>query len=66
MAASTTARPLATTGGALKPIVSLFDAVVAWNDARKTRQALRQLNTHQLNDIGLLSSDIDLFVTKYR
>lgn len=30
-----------------------------WNDARRTRKALSQLTTFQLDDIGLVPGDID-------
>ncbi|MEM6479396.1 MAG: DUF1127 domain-containing protein [Pseudomonadota bacterium] len=50
----------------MKPLTGLYAALVAWNDARATRKALAQLNTHQLDDIGMISADIDLFVAKYR
>ncbi|MEM9854346.1 MAG: DUF1127 domain-containing protein [Pseudomonadota bacterium] len=69
MAAFDTNRPLApatAAGGFLKPLTGLYAALVAWNDARATRKALAQLNTHQLDDIGMISADIDLFVAKYR
>ncbi|MEM7632743.1 MAG: DUF1127 domain-containing protein [Pseudomonadota bacterium] len=32
---------------------------VAWNDARRTRNALAQLGRQQLEDIGLVPGDID-------
>jgi len=31
----------------------------AWNDARKTRDALTRLNDRELNDLGLSRGDID-------
>lgn len=31
----------------------------AWNDARRTRNALSKLGVHQLEDIGLVPGDID-------
>lgn len=69
MAAFDTTRPFApatAVGGLLKPVSALYGALAAWNDARVTRKALRQLNTHQLDDIGMISSDIDLLVSKYK
>ncbi|MEO0487378.1 MAG: DUF1127 domain-containing protein [Pseudomonadota bacterium] len=69
MAAFDTTRPVTTAtfeGGLLKPFFSVFAAISAWNDARETRKALKALNTHQLDDIGLVSADIDLFIAKYR
>ena len=37
----------------------LIDAVLLWNDARRTRRALARLSDRELNDIGLTRSDID-------
>lgn len=37
----------------------LIDAVMLWNDARRTRRALARLSDRELNDIGLTRSDID-------
>ena len=34
-------------------------AISSWNDARMTRNALSQLSTRELEDIGLVRSDID-------
>ena len=34
-------------------------AVVAWNDARVTRNALSSLTDRELDDIGLIRGDID-------
>ena len=34
-------------------------AVVAWNDARVTRNALSSLSDRELEDIGLVRGDID-------
>jgi len=69
MAALDTTRPIATataTGGLMTPLMKLYAAFAAWHDARATRRALKQLNTHQLEDIGMTSAAIDLFVAKYR
>lgn len=38
---------------------ALFGAVVAWNDARATRNALSALSDRELEDIGLTRADID-------
>lgn len=35
-------------------------SVVAWNDARVTRNALQSLTDRELEDIGLVRGDIDL------
>jgi len=37
-----------------------FAAVVAWNDARVTRNALGALSDRELADIGLSRADIDM------
>jgi len=34
-------------------------SVIAWNDARVTRNALSSLTDRELNDIGLCRGDID-------
>lgn len=34
-------------------------ALSSWNEARMTRNALSQLSTRELEDIGLVRSDID-------
>ncbi|MGC3936303.1 DUF1127 domain-containing protein [Roseobacter sp. EG26] len=36
-----------------------ISSVVAWNDARVTRNALSSLSDRELDDIGLSRSDID-------
>lgn len=38
---------------------NLVAAVVAWNDARVTRNALAGLSDRELEDIGLVRGDID-------
>ncbi|WP_295316080.1 DUF1127 domain-containing protein [Roseobacter sp.] len=38
---------------------SAFAGVVAWNDARVTRNALSGLTDRELDDIGLSRSDIE-------
>ncbi|MBO9446081.1 DUF1127 domain-containing protein [Ruegeria sp. R14_0] len=35
-----------------------FEAVVEWNESRKTRKLLSQLSDTQLEDIGLVREDI--------
>ena len=42
-----------------KFIATLVAAVVAWNDARVTRNALAGLSDRELDDIGLVRGDID-------
>lgn len=40
-------------------IGGIFASVVAWNDARITRNALSGLTDRELEDIGLIRGDID-------
>ena len=40
-------------------VSGLIANVAAWNDARRTRDALSQLSAHELDDIGLSRGDID-------
>lgn len=40
-------------------IASAVASVVAWNDARITRNALSSLTDRELEDIGLVRGDID-------
>ncbi|SDX65165.1 Uncharacterized conserved protein YjiS, DUF1127 family [Ruegeria halocynthiae] len=44
---------------------SVVNAVVEWNDARATRNALSGLTDRELDDIGLCRGDID-FVAEGR
>jgi uncharacterized protein YjiS (DUF1127 family) len=39
--------------------VSVAGAVIAWNDARVTRNSLAQLTDRELDDIGLCRGDIE-------
>lgn len=41
-------------------ISSMLGNVVAWNDARVTRNALASLSDRELDDIGLIRGDIDI------
>jgi uncharacterized protein YjiS (DUF1127 family) len=43
------------TVGALSAMVA---AIREWNDARRSADALRRLNTHLLDDIGLTRADL--------
>ncbi|MCK0142348.1 DUF1127 domain-containing protein [Aliiroseovarius sp. F20344] len=46
-------------GGRLSDAMrGMFSAVVAWNDARETRNALLKLTDRELEDIGLCRADI--------
>ena len=38
---------------------ALAGSVIAWNDARVTRNALSSLTDRELDDIGLVRGDID-------
>ena len=40
-------------------VASLFSAVLAWNEARLTRNALAKLSNRELEDIGIVRGDID-------
>lgn len=39
-------------------ILKLKDSVVAWNEARMTRNVLSRLSVEQLQDIGLTRADL--------
>lgn len=49
-------RPTASVGFGVQKLVA---AIVAWNDARVTRNALSKLSDRELDDIGLSRGDID-------
>ena len=63
MAAFDTTRPQygsASVAGQLRAFfVRLVADLVAWNDARMTRNALSTLTDRELEDIGLVRGDID-------
>lgn len=63
MAAFDTTRPVygtAPVAGHVKGFVSNMIAnVIAWNDARVTRNALNTLTDRELEDIGLVRGDIE-------
>lgn len=46
-------------GRVFRQLVRLSGAVISWNDARVTRNALRRLSNHELDDIGLSRGDVD-------
>ena len=62
MAAVQTTRPAPfgaiTTYRAIQFASTAFGSVVAWNDARVTRNALGKLTDRELDDIGLCRGDI--------
>ncbi len=41
-------------------VANVIAALVGWNDARRTRDALSQLSAYELDDIGLTGADIDM------
>ena len=45
-------------------LTALVNAVIAWNDARATRNALTELTDRELDDIGLVRGDIDRIAVK--
>lgn len=45
----------------IQSIVRFAGQVRAWNDARATRKMLATLSDRQLDDIGMVRSDIDNF-----
>jgi uncharacterized protein YjiS (DUF1127 family) len=60
MAAFDTSRPVYGSTSAVSSFITRsISAVVAWNDARVTRNALSSLSDRELEDIGLVRGDID-------
>lgn len=57
MAAIDMNRPAAVKSGF--SFINVFGAIVAWNDARATRNALSKLTARELDDIGLVRGDIE-------
>lgn len=43
---------------AVDAFIRVYDSVVEWNTARKTRKLLSRLSDAQLDDIGLTREDI--------
>ena len=64
MAAFDTSRTVYGSTSAVNTLKSFIAAriadVVAWNDARVTRNALNKLSDRELEDIGLIRGDIDI------
>lgn len=53
-------RPSIATGSVTTSLFSnLFAAITTWNDQRVTRKSLSRLTDRELDDIGLVRSDID-------
>ncbi|GGH29251.1 protein of unknown function [Cribrihabitans marinus] len=46
---------------AVNAMTAIKEAVIGWNDARKTRNELSRLTDEQLFDIGLTRGDIARF-----
>ncbi|SHG87654.1 Uncharacterized conserved protein YjiS, DUF1127 family [Cognatiyoonia sediminum] len=46
-------------GRVTRAVADAFGSVIAWNDARVTRNALNKLSARELEDIGLVRGDID-------
>ena len=69
MAAFDTTRPVygsASVAGQFASFFSLVMAkVIAWNDARVTRNTLLGLSDRQLNDIGLIRGDVDAMANRF-
>ena len=57
--ASITNRPAGAGFSATSLITALVAKVAAWNDARVTRNSLSRLSDRELDDLGLVRSDID-------
>ena len=53
------ARPVGLSARTAYTFGGLVDRLNAWNDARRTRNALSQLTAHELADIGIELGDID-------
>ena len=52
-------RPTAFSARTALSVSGVFARLSAWNEARRTRNALSRLSTHELDDIGLVRGDID-------
>ena len=52
-------RPATVVDRAYAAFTSAFAAIAAWNDARRTHDALSQLSAHELEDIGRHRGDVD-------
>jgi len=61
MAAFDTNRPvnMMSAGRVTRAVADAFGSIVAWNDARNTRNALAKLTARELDDIGLCYGDIE-------
>lgn len=52
-------RPTAFSARTTRSVGGIFARLSAWNEARRTRDALSRLSAHELDDIGLAPGDID-------
>ena len=70
MALLDTHRPLGSAQGVAGRIATfatgLVAAVVEWDDVRRTRNALRQLTAHELDDLGLSIADVETIGSNHR
>lgn len=64
MSEITTTRPLGSVSSGFS--LRLFDALLAWNDRRVTRNELYRLSDRELADIGLTRAEIDGTVDRLR
>ena len=46
-------------GRTLAGFSAVLGTVIAWNDARVTRNSLSSLSNHELEDLGLVRGDIE-------
>lgn len=54
------AAPLGAVSSLFAAAAEPFAALIAWNNARKTRNALYALSNRELDDIGLCRADIEM------
>lgn len=71
MAVLGTNRPVVQAPSALarviaQPIIAIYAAMAAWNDARMTRRSLSQLSDRDLSDLGFVRGDIDVLADRRR
>ena len=68
MALFDASRPVVSSHGLGARFYTLFAGfvatVVAWNDARVTRNELRKLSDHELDDLGLTRGDVEMLFRK--
>ncbi|MEO0342083.1 MAG: DUF1127 domain-containing protein [Pseudomonadota bacterium] len=46
-------------------VTSVREAIVAWNTRRITREQLKKLSIHELDDIGLTLADADEITNRF-